>query len=97
MLDYNFTEEQDILRNSVREFSQKEIAPVVKEMFKIRKIPDSVFKGLARMNLMGMTVPEEYGGMGADAVTTGIVAEEIARADPTMHVPICSANMLQRS
>ena len=88
MLDYTFTEEQDILRSSVKEFAQKEISPVIKEMFKIRKIPDSVFKGLSRMNLLGMTVPEEYGGMGADAVTTGIVAEEIAMADPTVSIPV---------
>ncbi len=88
MLDFTFSEEQDILRSSVREFCSREIAPKIKEMFNGRKIPDSVFKGLSRMNLLGMTVPEEYGGMGADAVTTGIVAEEIARADPTMSIPV---------
>lgn len=88
MLDFTFSEEQDILRSSVREFCSREIAPKIKEMFNGRKIPDLVFKGLSRMNLLGMTVPEEYGGMGADAVTTGIVAEEIARADPTMSIPV---------
>lgn len=88
MLDFTFTDEQEILRSSVREFSQREIVPKLKEMFKARKIPDSVVEGLKRMNLLGMTVPEEYGGMGADGVTAGIVGEELARADPTISIPV---------
>ena len=55
---------------------------------KRRNISDEIFKGLARMNLMGMTASEEYGGLGADAMTTGIVAEEIAKADPTMSIHV---------
>lgn len=87
-MDFAFNEDQDNLRSSIREFARKEIAPRIREMIKIRKIPDEVFKSLARMNLLGMTVSEEYGGLGADAITTGIVAEEIARADPTMSIPV---------
>ena len=87
-MDFSFSEDQENLRSSVREFAKREIAPKIREMIKTRKIPDEVFKGLARMNLMGMTASEEYGGLGADAMTTGIVAEEIAKADPTMSIPV---------
>lgn len=88
MLDFTFTEEQEILRDSIRKFAEREITPKIPEMMKQRKIPDEVFKGLARMNVLGMTASEEYGGMNADAITTGIVAEEIARADPTASIPV---------
>ena len=87
-MDFSFSEDQENLRSSVREFAKREIAPKLREMIKTRKIPDEIFKGLARMNLMGMTASEEYGGLGADAMTTGIVAEEIAKADPTMSIPV---------
>ncbi|MCL5679511.1 MAG: acyl-CoA/acyl-ACP dehydrogenase [Candidatus Thermoplasmatota archaeon] len=87
-MDFSFSEDQENLRSSVREFAKREIAPKIREMIKTRKIPDEIFKGLARMNLMGMTASEEYGGLGADAMTTGIVAEEIAKADPTMSIPV---------
>ncbi len=88
MLDFSFSEEQNLIRQSAREFCQKEIAPKIKEMISKRRIPDSIFSGLARMGYLGMTVPEKYGGMGADAVTTGLVAEEIGRADPTASIPV---------
>jgi len=87
-MDFSFSEDQENLRSSVREFAKREIAPKIREVIKTRKIPDEIFKGLARMNLLGMTASEQYGGLGADAMTTGIVAEEIAKADPTMSIPV---------
>ncbi len=87
-MDFSFSEEQNILRESLRAFCEKEIAPRIPEMMKKRKIPAEIFDGLTRMGLMGMTLPEEYGGMNADAITTGIAAEEIARADPTASIPV---------
>lgn len=87
-MDFSFSEEQNILRESLRAFCQKEIAPRIPEMMKNRKIPAGIFEGLNRMGLMGMTLPEEYGGMNADAITTAIAAEEISRADPTASIPV---------
>lgn len=88
MLDFNFTEDQEILRETAREFAGKVIAKNIPKMMNDRRIPAEVFQGLARMNFLGMNISEEYGGMNADAVTTGIVAEEIARADPTASIPV---------
>lgn len=88
MIDFTFSEEQDILRDSIRRFAEREIAPRVPEMVSKRRIPAEIMEGLRKLNVLGMTVPEEYGGMGADAVTTGIVVEEIARADPTASIPV---------
>ena len=88
MLDFTFSEEQEILRDSVRRFAKKEIAPRLPEMIQKRRIPKEIMDGLRKLNLLGMTVPEKYGGMGADAVTTGIAVEEIARVDPTASIPV---------
>jgi len=88
MLDFSFSEEQNILRDSVREFATKEIAPKVQEMVSTRRIPSTIISGMRKLGILGMTVPEKYNGMGADAVTTGIVAEEIARQDVTAAVSV---------
>ena len=88
MLDYTFTEEQELLRITVREFCNREIKPRIKDMIKARKIPPEIIKGMADLGILGMTIPEEYGGPGYDAVTVGIVAEEIGRADPTVSIPV---------
>ncbi len=88
MIDFTFTEEQDLLRDSVRRFAEKEIAPRIPQMIEKRRIPSAIMEGLKNLNLLGMTVPEQYGGMGADAVTTGIAVEEIARVDPTASIPV---------
>ncbi len=88
MVDFSFSEEQNILRDSVREFANREIAPKVKDMVSTKRIPASIVSGMRKLGILGMTVPEKYGGMGADAVTTGIVAEEIARQDVTAAVSV---------
>lgn len=87
-MDFKESDEQKLLRESVREFCEREISPKIREMIKQRRIPDSIYAGMRKLGLLGMPVPEAYGGMGADALTTGIVAEEIARADPTASIPV---------
>ncbi len=87
-MDFNFSEDQNILRETVRKFAESVISPKINEMRKERRIPESVYEGMAKLGILGMTVPEKYGGMGADALTTGIVAGEIGRADPTASIPV---------
>ena len=88
MLDFSFTEEQDILRDSVRQFARNEITPRMQEMISKRRIPREIIEGMRKLGLFGMTIPEEYGGMGADAVTTAVAAEEIAAGDLTVSIPV---------
>jgi len=78
-----FTEEQELIRQSVREFAQKKIAPIALEMEKKKTIPDDVIKGMAELGLLGCTADPAYGGSGLNAVTAGVIAEELARADCT--------------
>jgi acyl-CoA dehydrogenase len=86
-MDFAFDTEQDLIRKTVREYAQKEIAPRVREIDVGRKIPVDIITGLAGLGLLGMTVSPEYGGAEADPVTAGVVAEELARADVSCAVP----------
>ena len=80
---FNFTEEQEMIRESVREFAQKKIAPIALEMEKTKAIPKDIVKGMAELGLLGCTADETYGGPGLNAVSAGIIGEELARADCT--------------
>lgn len=86
-MDFAFNTEQDLIRKTVREYAQKEIAPRVREIDDGRRIPDEIITGLAGMGLLGMTVSTDFGGAEADPVTAGVVAEELARADISCAVP----------
>lgn len=88
MLDYTFTEEQEMFRESLREFCEKRILPIINDLEEKKEIPVQTMKDLAEFELLAMTVPEKYGGIGASAVTTGIAAEELGRADPTCSIPV---------
>lgn len=88
MKDYNFTEEQEMIRESVRDFAQKKIAPISLEMEQTKRIPQEIVKGMADLGLIACTVSTEYGGQGFNAVTAGIIAEELAKADVTGSIPV---------
>ncbi|MFX0043404.1 MAG: acyl-CoA dehydrogenase family protein [Candidatus Hodarchaeota archaeon] len=78
-----FTNEQKLIAESVREFAQSKIAPIALQMEKTKEIPQDVVKGMAELGLMTCTADEEYGGPGLSAVSAGVIAEELARADCT--------------
>ena len=80
-LDFAFSEEQELFRETLREFCQREIAPRAREMDTKMEIPDDLIDKMAEMKLFGLTIPEEYGGVGEGCVMATIAAEEIARAD----------------
>ena len=73
------TEEQEMLRSTIREFADKEIAPRAAEIDQTAEFPFDNVKKCAELNLMGVSVPEEYGGGGMDTVSYCIVIEEISR------------------
>lgn len=81
MIDFEFTEEQKMFRDSVRRFCEEKIKPRVREIDSSGKIPDEIIRGMAELGLLGITLSEEYGGVGADPILAGIGGEEIGRAD----------------
>jgi cyclohexanecarboxyl-CoA dehydrogenase len=79
MLDFSFTEEQNMLRTMIRDFGKKELAPTYKDRVKNERIPPELIKKVADLGLMGLNIPEKYGGDPKDTVTIGVILEELAR------------------
>jgi alkylation response protein AidB-like acyl-CoA dehydrogenase len=79
-VDFGLTEEQRILRDTVRAFAASEMAPVAAALEKRGEFPSSILRSLAGLGILGMGIPEEYGGAGFGAVSTCLVMEEIAAA-----------------
>jgi acyl-CoA dehydrogenase len=80
-VDFNFSPEHELFRKTIREFCRKEISPHSREMERKAHMPDTIIQGLGRMGLFGLSIPKEYGGSDADAISAGIAGEEIGRAD----------------
>lgn len=81
---FELTKEQRMIRDEVRNFTRKEIAPRAEEMERTGEYPYDIIEKMAELGLMGIPFPEEYGGMGGDWVSTHLCIEEISRADITL-------------
>lgn len=79
-MNFELTEEQQMLRNMVREFAEAEVAPGAEERDKTGEFPLEIVKKLAKLDLLGLPFPEEYGGAGGDTVSYAIAVEELSRA-----------------
>jgi acyl-CoA dehydrogenase len=78
-MDFDLTEEQKILQDTVRKFMDNEVAPIVDECEKKKDIPKELIKKLISLGYVGALVPPEYGGLGIDYVSLGILMEEAGR------------------
>jgi len=78
-LDFNLTEEQRLFQKIIREFCTKELKPIAEKIDKEEYFPNDFYKKMGKMGLMGMTVPQKYGGAGIDKVSYMIALEEISR------------------
>jgi len=94
-----FTEEQLMLAETIRNFAEKEVAPIAEEIDRHEKFPMENFRKLGELGVLGITVPPEYGGAGSGYVEMGIVAEELSRvcvstgASYAAHADLCVDNL----
>jgi acyl-CoA dehydrogenase len=89
MIDFSFTEEQELFRNAIREWCQKNLPlEKIREMDSKGEIPHELLKSMGDMGLLIMTAPQEHGGTGADWVTACIAAEELGYADVSIALPV---------
>ena len=88
------SEEERIFRDSVREFAENVVRPRVAEMEASRKQPPDLLAQLFEMGLMGIEVPEEYGGAGATFFMSILAIEELSRVDPALAIPVDVQNTL---
>ncbi|MDW7711930.1 MAG: acyl-CoA dehydrogenase family protein [Deferrisomatales bacterium] len=93
-LDFDLSAEQNILRQSVREFSEKEIRPVARELDAREEFSYELTSKMAQMGLFGIFVSPEYGGSGLDYVSYIIAVEEIARVDGSQAATVAAGNSL---
>ena len=79
-MDFELTDEQELIREAVREFADAEVAPIAAEVDRDHRFPHELLPKMADLNLMGMPFPEKMGGAGADEVSYVIAVEEVSRA-----------------
>jgi len=83
-MDFKLTEEQEMLKDMCRSFAEKEIMPNAEHWYKNHEFPTQVFKKMAELDLMGLLIPEEFGGANVGTVSYVAAMEEIARADQSI-------------
>jgi len=93
-LNFDLTHEQQLVRDTVREFAESRIAPVAAELDREHRFPYDLIAELAELGLMGMTVPEEYGGAGADTLSYAIAVEELTRIDSSVAITVAAHHSL---
>ena len=93
-MDFRPTDEQALLRRTVREFAETEIRPHVREWDHDQHFPTELMPKLASLGLLGITVPEQYGGAAMSAIDYCICIEELARVDPAVALSVAAHNGL---
>jgi alkylation response protein AidB-like acyl-CoA dehydrogenase len=93
-LDFNLSEEQQLLQKTVREFAETELGPHAREWDEKQEFPRQVFTKLGEMGLMGVVWPPEYGGSGLTALDYAIVMEELARVEAGVALSVAAHNSL---
>ena len=93
-MDFELTTEQRLLRDTVRDFAQQEIAPVAEELDREKRFPYEIVEKLGGLGLMGIPFPAEYGGGGADTLTYALAIEELARVDSSVCITVAAHTSL---
>src|SRR5713226_4306184 len=78
-MDFELSDEQRLLRDTMRSFVDEQIRPVAREWEESGRYPEEIVATMRQLGLFGLTVPEEYGGMAADMVSLAVAFEEISR------------------
>ena len=86
MLDFDLTEEQRLLEQTVREWARREVAPRIKELDRAHAFDPKILPQMADLGLLGISVPVEYGGAGMDYVALGLASEELEYVDTSLRV-----------
>jgi short-chain 2-methylacyl-CoA dehydrogenase len=93
-LNFDLDQEHELVRSTVRDFAQERVAPVAEELDRHGRFPYELVSELAELGLMGMTIPEEYGGGGADTVSYAIAVEELTRIDSSVAITLAAHHSL---
>lgn len=90
-MDFRLSEEQEALRESVRDFAREAVAPVIAEHYERHTFPYEIVRQMGKMGLFGLPFPEEHGGMGGDYFALCLALEELARVDSSVAITLEAA------
>jgi short-chain 2-methylacyl-CoA dehydrogenase len=93
-VDFDLSEEHELIRSTVREFAEQRIAPVAEELDREHRFPYDLVAELAELGLMGIPIPEDYGGGGGDTLAYAIAIEELTRIDSSVAITVAAHTSL---
>jgi short/branched chain acyl-CoA dehydrogenase len=93
-MNFELSDDHELLRRTVRDFAEGEVAPVAEEHDRTKSIPYDIIAKLGALNLMGIPFPEEYGGAGADTLAYALAVEELTRVDSSVAITLCAHTSL---
>ena len=93
-MDFELSDEQRLLRDTVRDFARNEVAPVAEELDRTKAFPYEIVAKLGELGLMGIPFPEEYGGGGGDTLSYALCVEELARVDSSVCITLAAHTSL---
>src|SRR5713101_1037970 len=93
-MDFDLSPDHELIRRTVREFAEREVAPVAEELDRTKSFPYEIVRKLGELNLMGIPFPEEYGGGGGDTLAYALAIEELTRVDSSVAITVCAHTSL---
>jgi alkylation response protein AidB-like acyl-CoA dehydrogenase len=93
-MDLDLTQEQQLVRDTVREFAREKVAPVAEELDRESRFPYEIVAELGELGLMGLPIPEQYGGAGGDTVSYALAIEELTRIDSSVAITVAAHTSL---
>jgi short-chain 2-methylacyl-CoA dehydrogenase len=93
-VDFDLSPDHELIRRTVREFAEGEVAPVAEDLDRTKSFPYEIVEKLGKLNLMGIPFPEEYGGGGGDTLAYALAVEELTRVDSSVAITLCAHTSL---
>src|SRR5213593_2565894 len=93
-MNFDLDHEHELVRQTVRQFALDRVAPVAEELDREKRFPYELVAELAELGLMGMTIPEEYGGAGTDTLSYALAIEELTRIDSSVAITVAAHHSL---
>ena len=93
-MNFELAEEHELIRRTVREFAEQRVAPVAEELDREHRFPYELVEELAELGLMGLPIPEQWGGAGGDTISYAIAIEELARIDSSVCITVAAHTSL---
>jgi alkylation response protein AidB-like acyl-CoA dehydrogenase len=93
-VDFSLSPDHELIRRTVREFAEGEVAPVAEELDRTKAFPYEIVRQLGALNLMGIPFPVQYGGGGGDTLAYALAVEELTRVDSSVAITLCAHTSL---